>query len=416
MDRRAGTILIIAYACEPNETSEPGVGWNFSKEISKRYDTLVLTRKNNQPAIESGTGNASEFIYYDLPGMLMSLKKKTPLGTQWYYGLWQWGAYRYAKKYMAEAPYPIVLVHHLNFAMTWLAPPAFLIEKPFVWGPVGGGDYIPLRFFGELSIQAKFQEGFYALLNQAGRFSPFSYWARKKADAILFRTESTMDNFPVSSDKTVTLMSETASVLSDFRTKTWKSETRAICVGRLAYWKGFLYAVKGFHGFLENGGTGTLEIFGEGTEKDAIAAYIERHGLSKNIMLRGFVDNATIKRKMKEASVLLHPSFRDGGSWSIMEAMSLGLPIICLNTSGPKDMVGEDGGVLIHLGSSHQIVEDIASALFSLQINPVLYERLSAQASQRMEKEYNWKRRGEQIKAVYDQVLHNIDKGAVAPE
>ena len=408
--------MIIAYACEPNETSEPGVGWNFSKEISRHYDTLVLTRKNNQQAIESGAGNASEFIYYDLPETLMALKKKTPLGTQWYYGLWQWGAYRYAKKFMVEVPHSILLVHHLNFAMTWLAPPAFLINKPFVWGPVGGGDHIPLRFFGDLSAESKFQEGFYALLNQVGRFSPFSYWARKKADAILFRTESTMDNFPISSGKTVTLMSETASVLSDFRTKTWQQETKAICVGRLAYWKGFLYAVKGFHGFLENGGTGTLEIFGEGPEKDAIAAYIQRHGLFENIMLKGFVDNATIKRKMEQASVLLHPSFRDGGSWSIMEAMSLGLPVICLNTSGPKDMVGENGGVLIRLGSSDQIVEDIASALSSLQINPVLYERLSAHASQRMEKEYNWKRRGEQIQSVYDQVLHNIDKGAIAPK
>ena len=27
-------VLIIAYACEPHQTSEPGVGWNFSSEIS----------------------------------------------------------------------------------------------------------------------------------------------------------------------------------------------------------------------------------------------------------------------------------------------------------------------------------------------------------------------------------------------
>ena len=416
MDRRAGTILIIAYACEPNETSEPGVGWNFSKEISKRYDTVVLTRKNNQGAIESGTGNASKFIYYDLPRPLMKLKKKTPLGTQWYYGLWQWGAYRYAKKYMANAQRKVMLVHHLNFAMTWLAPPAFLIRQPFVWGPVGGGDYIPLRFFGDLSTRAKFQEGFYALLNQARRFSPFSYWARKKADAILFRTESTMDNFPVPSGKPVTLMSETASVFSNFKTKAWQLETRALCVGRLAYWKGFLYAVKGFHAYLQNGGKGTLEIFGEGSEKKTIEAYIEQHRLSDHIILKGFVDNATIKRKMEAASVLLHPSFRDGGSWSIMEAMSLGLPVICLNTSGPKDMVGRTGGILIDLDTSEQLVSDIAMALSTLQTDAEGYERMSHQASKRVEKEYNWKRRGQQIQAVYDQVLQNADKGTVVPE
>ena len=44
-------ILVSAYACEPNKGSEPGVGWNFVKELAKKHNTIVLTRKNNKELV-----------------------------------------------------------------------------------------------------------------------------------------------------------------------------------------------------------------------------------------------------------------------------------------------------------------------------------------------------------------------------
>ena len=53
-------ILLIAYACEPDKTSEPGVGWNFSREILN-FDMVkhvtMITRANNQKNIESQSEN-----------------------------------------------------------------------------------------------------------------------------------------------------------------------------------------------------------------------------------------------------------------------------------------------------------------------------------------------------------------------
>ncbi|WP_318780277.1 hypothetical protein [Atlanticothrix silvestris] len=36
-------ILISAYACEPGQGSEPGVGWNVVREVSKYHHVWVLT-------------------------------------------------------------------------------------------------------------------------------------------------------------------------------------------------------------------------------------------------------------------------------------------------------------------------------------------------------------------------------------
>ena len=45
-------VLLSAYACEPGKGSEPGVGWNWVKQLARHEDVWVLTRSNNRGAIE----------------------------------------------------------------------------------------------------------------------------------------------------------------------------------------------------------------------------------------------------------------------------------------------------------------------------------------------------------------------------
>ncbi len=406
MVNRPKKVLVIAYACEPDKTSEPGVGWYFSKEIASFYDTLVLTRKNNRAAIESKPRDDRKYIYYDLPGVFKFLKKTLPLGTQFYYAIWQWGAYFYAKRYLKKSKTQVHLAHHLNFGVSWIAPPAFLLRQRFVWGPIGGGDNVPWRFLKRMGLKSKIQEIIYHSINQLGKISPFSYMTRIKCDAVLFRTKSAEYALRLLGQTSAYTVSETAT--NDLKERTPKKASKtvhAIAVGRMSYWKGFIFAVEGFHYFLKNGGEGILELFGEGTEMEEIASYIKKHQLEQQVFIRGFVPNVVIKQKMEEANIMLHPSFREGGSWAIMEAMSYGLPVICLNTSGPKDMVTESCGVLIDLGSVEQVSNDIGKGIATLAADKNLYETLSQNAITRIKMEYNWDRRGQQIREVYEKVL-----------
>lgn len=399
-------VLIVAYACEPDKTSEPGVGWHFSREISKSYEVIVLTRKNNQKSIESQEADSRSFIYYDLPGIFKLLKRTLPLGTQLYYGLWQWGAYLHAKKFMKKSGLQIDLVHHLNFGVSWIAPPAYLLKQPFVWGPIGGGDTVPWSFLKKMKLRWIAQEIVYGTINRIGKVSPFSLITRIKVAAVVFRTQSAKLLFPKRGNTHSAIISETASSeIVARQSKTMGNTVHAICVGRMNYWKGFILAVQGFHEFLKQGGQGTLELFGEGTELQSIANYIKANKLEGHIFIRGFVPNETIKQKMDEAQIMLHPSFREGGSWAIMEAMSFGIPVICLNTSGPKDMVTENCGMLIQMKSSEQVSADIGNALNTLFKEKSVYEKLSKNAITRIKEEYNWTRRGEQIGAIYEKVL-----------
>jgi glycosyltransferase involved in cell wall biosynthesis len=114
---------------------------------------------------------------------------------------------------------------------------------------------------------------------------------------------------------------------------------------------------------------------------------------------------------LDNSDVLIHPSFRDGGSFAVMEAMTRGLPIICLDTSGPADMVTETCGIKVALGDAAQIAEGIADALWRLAESPQLRFDMGRAAQERVESSYRWTVRGGGWCEIYHHVLAGPQRG-----
>ncbi|MCZ6744779.1 MAG: glycosyltransferase family 1 protein, partial [Alphaproteobacteria bacterium] len=141
-------ILLSAYACEPNKGSEPEVGWRWALELARLgHEVWVLTRENNRTSIEAGLARQNplpnlHFAYYDLPPWARWWKRGAR-GVHLYYRLWQWGAYRLAKKLHRQHGFD--RAHHVTFVS--LRHPTFLrrLGVPFVFGPVAGGERVPWR-------------------------------------------------------------------------------------------------------------------------------------------------------------------------------------------------------------------------------------------------------------------------------
>ena len=88
-DTTCMTVFVIAYACEPGRTSEPGVGWNVVSELSARHHLIVVTRMNNRDAIKSAwRGTNVDWLFFDLPRWFCWLKKRIPYGSQIYQEFW----------------------------------------------------------------------------------------------------------------------------------------------------------------------------------------------------------------------------------------------------------------------------------------------------------------------------------------
>ncbi len=400
-------ILIIAYACEPNQSSEPGVGWNYSTELSKTLNVWVVTRSNNRDVIERELNATSRininWIYVDMHPSFRWLKKHMPLGIQFYYMLWQWKAFFKCRKLTKKIDF--ALAHHLTFGITWLAPTASFLNIPFVWGPIGGGDTVPISYLIKERIPSIAQEVLYFIFSRViCRISLLNYIARKRTRAILFRSSSVECHFPKTRPEKRFVLSETAT-RSYRESPTIKPDTiQMLCIGRHQYWKGYKYAIEGFCKYLAEGGTGVLKLLGDGPESDSLKQIHRSYGSPNEIQFLGNVPHDEVLKNLESATAVIHPSFRDGGSWAVLESLSFGVPVIAQNASGTADIVTCECGILVDT-KTIRLDDGIAQAIHRLSKDRELVEKLSNGAVERIKDNYLWEKRGQQLKEIYRDIL-----------
>lgn len=104
---------------------------------------------------------------------------------------------------------------------------------------------------------------------------------------------------------------------------------------------------------------GVLQIWGNGALRDELSAQINQCGLQGKVMLMGYSDD--VMDKMSQASVFALSSRSEGFGLVILEAMSVGLPIVSYACpAGPKDLIDDtEDGFLIDNGDEDMFAEKI---------------------------------------------------------
>ena len=76
---------------------------------------------------------------------------------------------------------------------------------------------------------------------------------------------------------------------------------------------------------------------------------------------------------MASSSALLFPSFHDSAGFVVSEALTLGLPVICLDHAGPGEIVSQWPSALsvpVAVGSRRQVVAALTSGIEKYVDNP----------------------------------------------
>lgn len=136
-------------------------------------------------------------------------------------------------------------------------------------------------------------------------------------------------------------------------------------------------------------------ICGEGICRDKLEQKISELGLSGHVFLPGI--RRDIAEWMAEADVYVHPSLREGLSVSTMEAMSSGLPVICGDIRGNRDLIDNgEGGILVDPSDATQI----AGSIGFLLKNKDLREKMSLYNREKV-KEFSIKGVLKDLKEIY---------------
>jgi len=127
--------------------------------------------------------------------------------------------------------------------------------------------------------------------------------------------------------------------------------TRLVSVARLREKKGFAYLLEALAILRAAGHDIRLDIYGDGDQKEIIAARAGSLGLAGEVTLHGSVDHARLPEVLARgglfvlACMVLPDKDRDGIPNSIIEAMAAGVPVVSTAISGIPEIIrdGETG-------------------------------------------------------------------------
>ena len=361
-------VLLSAYACEPNRGSEPEVGWQRALHMLAIADEVwVLTRSNNQAVIEAdplGNSDGLHFIYYDLPNWALKLKRHA-FFTRAYFVLWQWGAYSKAAKLHRKRPFD--RVYHVTFASMQFGSFMGKLGIPFIVGPIAGGERATVRLRKSLPIPGQVTE----LLRDLGiliqRCSPLSHLAYAAADRIYVTTADSLRLIPRKwrCKASVHLAIAINTSLVPNITRQPLDCPRFVYAGSLIYLKGVHLAIRALAQVIATTPGATLTLIGDGPAEKWLRSVAERCGVARAVDFAGRVPREQLLNAFSNYTALVFPSLHDTGGLVVLEALSQGIPVVCLDLGGPGIIVNASCGVVVSTADAdeHCVVTRIANAM-----------------------------------------------------
>ena len=404
------TILSTAYAINPYKGSEDGMGWNFVMQIARFNRVIAVTRENNRSSIEKYMlENPNEvysnvrFFYFDLP-YWMRFWKKGSRGAMLYYLMWQWAIVSFVKKQLLDFD----IAHNLNFHNDWT--PSFLwkLGKPFVWGPVGHHPLIPTAYLQPYAKSYWIKDRLTWMVKRF--FWKFSVSLRKtihKADHILCMNSGALTALGIY-DRFSIVPSVATQDFGWNSVKNTSDTFSLISAGRFVPLKGFDLTIRSFAMFYhtlseQEQATCQLTLVGSGAELAFLTSLANELKVSHKVKFITWIERSELMEKFKAASAFLFPS-HEGAGMVVAEALSFGLPVICLDNEGPGQFINDQCGYAIPQSSYENTVAALAKAICDLYAFPNKRQQMSFAARQQFETIFHWDQRGEQLQKIYAQL------------
>jgi len=407
-----------AYACEPHQGSEPAVGWHWALEAANAgYDVWVVTRRNNQDAIEAAlttiTGPKPKFEYLDLPRAFLWLKGRLGYpGLLVYYYLWQAALAVRARRLHRHLHFD--LVHHVTFVNDWLPSGLCLVPVPYVWGPVGGSTHrLPRGIRLDLPCYARAHEMVRAILQLLlGRFDPFVALTRRRASVILTYTHEARAGLPKAAQRRARAVlhlgvseTEPAPRLAQSAVES-ADEFLILTGGRLVHWKGYDLLIEGFATFMRGKPrpVARLLITGEGRYKRHLEALAAREGVEEFVEFVGLLPGrAEVFELMGRCQMFALPTLRDGPPFALLEAMAVGLPVMCLDLGATGEGIPAEVSLKLPAENRESVVKAIAEALAWTATHPEQAAALGHAGRRFALEHYDWNRLVEEIRRTYSE-------------
>jgi len=161
---------------------------------------------------------------------------------------------------------------------------------------------------------------------------------------------------------------------------------RILCVGRLIERKGQHHLIEAVRKLTDGGIDVRLDLVGTGDARADNEACIARLELADRVHFLGYVPRENIAEHYASAHVFVLPSYNEGMSVALLEAMAAGLPVIVTPTGGTAELVTPGlNGFIVNWADVDELVRHLAK----LAQNRSLAKQMGKESRDRAER-YSW--------------------------
>lgn len=386
------------------------MGWSFVSGLSKHHEVHVITEKEKwEKEIETylEEHNITNIHFYFIQKKRhRTLRKIWPPSYYWFYKIWQKKAYALAEKLDKKENFDVI--HQLN--MVGYREPGFLwkIDKPFVWGPIGGTQNVPWHLFAVLNAYGKLFYGGRNVINtiQKHFLNRPKLAAKKKQLALIAATPDIKKDIKKLWGRNSEIITEVGANNFLNITPSHRNENEVFKI----VWSGQHTSGKALNillhslALLDTKVNWELDVLGVGKETKIWKQLSERLNISEQCNWHGWLPKHDAMHTMQKAHVLCITSLKDLTSTVTIEAVTFGLPVICLNHCGFAHVIDQSCGIKIDLKSLKNIRSDFKHAIEKLYDDEDYRKKLSEGALHRA-KDFSWEKKIEKLNSIYTDLL-----------
>ncbi len=424
-------LLLLAYECSPYRGSECAVGWGRMLGAAKVAETHVVTSEANFLALDRARGEglvpANVKFYTPAPDAALRKFEEQPILFAYNYRAyhhWQLLAQKLITDLHLEEQFD--LVHQVNVCTFREPGYGHTLNRPFLWGPVGGTQNFPFRFLSMLTPAEALKEGLRSVANRVALRKPRVRHAARKA-TMLFAANSTNErDFAGVFRQTPKRLLETGlhevnepdRTRYEHRVEDAKHGLKPLPLKLL--WSGELQTRKALPillralTLLPAELSWQLDVLGDGPMREPWENRARRLGLADQVRFLGRLPFADATRYMHCADLFCFSSLRDTSGNVVLEALAAGVPVVCFDHQGASDMVSSSAGVKLPVLSPGRAYHDWAQTIKQLARDPERLLRLSYGATAQA-RQFLWSKNHEVVNAVYRQLTGVGGEPSVSP-
>ncbi|MEI6656042.1 MAG: glycosyltransferase family 4 protein [Verrucomicrobiota bacterium] len=425
-------VLVIAEAANPELTSVALIGYSLSQALAEVCDAHLVTESRNAGSLRQAGVAADAFTAITNPAQRIAFRIATVLrgGTSlgWTihsalatlaYPLFERKVWRHFAMRLKAGEFD--LVHRITplspTTPSYLAKKLAVIGVPLVLGPLNGGIPWPAGFH---QIRRAERE-WLGYVRDLYRLLPGLKATRQLASALVLASRHTYGEVTgtlAALEKKAIWLPENAidperfpEVFVEPNRPVASDPLRVAFLGRLVPYKGADMLIEAVAPLIRAGRM-TLEIIGDGPQLPELKALVARENLGGAVAFPGWVAHAQVRQHLAKAQIFAFPSVREFGGGVVLEAMAMGLVPVVIDYGGPAELIPQGCGVIVPMGTRHEIIRAFHHALVDLTDDPAAVHASGLRAQQHVRAHFTWAAKARQILQVYAWAL----QGAPAPK